>query len=189
MPRLTAFEQVSLDGFFVDAKGDMSWAKKQDSEWNEFTAQNAGGGGVLVFGRVTYEMMASFWPTPQARASMPAVAEAMNTRAKVVFSRTLADAPWQNTRLVKGDMIAEVRRMKTEPGPDMVILGSGSVVSQLAEAGMIDDLQIVVNPIVLGRGRTLFSTVTRQVPLKRVGVRPFTNGNVVVNYQPAGSTR
>lgn len=187
MPRLMAFEQVSLDGFFVDAKGDMSWAHKQDPEWNEFTAQNASGGeGALLFGRVTYEMMAGFWPTPQARESMPAVAEGMNRMPKVVFSRTLKDASWQNTRLVKGDMVSEVRRMKKEPGPDMVILGSGSVVSQLADAGLIDELQIVVNPIVLGKGRTLFETVTRQVPLKRVGVRPFGNGNVVVTYQPAG---
>jgi dihydrofolate reductase len=72
MPRLMAFEQVSLDGFFVDAKDDMSWAHKQDPEWNEFTAQNASGGeGALLFGRVTYEMMAGFWPTPQAREPCP----------------------------------------------------------------------------------------------------------------------
>lgn len=186
MPRLMAFEQVSLDGFFVDAKGDMSWAHKQDPEWNEFTAQNASGGGALLFGRVTYEMMASFWPTPQARESMPAVAEGMNNLPKVVFSRTLHEASWKNTRLVKGDMLAAVRRMKKESGPDMVILGSGSVVSQLAEAGLIDALQIVVNPIVLGKGRTLFQTVTRQVPLERVGVRPFANGNVVLSYEPVG---
>jgi len=186
MPRLTAFEQVSLDGFFVDARGDMSWAHKQDPEWNEFTAQNASGGdGALLFGRVTYEMMAGFWPTPQARETMPAVAEGMNSMPKVVFSRTLREASWQNTRLVKGDMIAEVRRMKKEPGPDMVILGSGSVVSQLAEAGLIDALQIVVNPIVLGRGRTLFETVKKTIPLRRVGSRPFGNGNVVLSYEPS----
>ena len=186
MPRLTAFEQVSLDGFFVDAKGDMSWAHKADPEWSEFTAQNASGAdGALLFGRVTYEMMAGFWPTPQAREAMPAVAEGMNSMAKVVFSRTLREASWQNTRLVKGDMIAEVRRMKNEPGPDMVILGSGSVVSQLADAGLIDELQIVVNPIVLGRGRTLFETVRRNVTMKRVGVRAFGNGNVVLSYEPS----
>ena len=186
MPRLMAFEQVSLDGFFVDASGDMSWAHKQDPEWNEFTAQNASGGdGALLFGRVTYEMMASFWPTPQARETMPAVAEGMNRMPKVVFSRTLREASWQNTRLVKGDMVAEVRRMKKDPGPDMVVLGSGSVVSQLAEAGLIDELQLVVNPIVLGRGRTLFETVRRNVAMKRVGVRPFGNGNVVLSYEPS----
>jgi len=183
MRRLTAFEQVSLDGFFVDAKGDMSWAHKQDPEWNEFAAGNAKGGGTLLFGRVTYEMMASFWPTEAARQRMPEVAEGMNTLPKVVFSRTLREAPWKNTRLVKGDMVAEVRKMKSEPGPGMVILGSGSVVSQLTEAALIDELQIVVNPIVLGRGRTLFETVKKSVPLKRVDTRVFGNGNVVLSYR------
>ena len=183
MRRLTAFEQVSLDGFFVDAKGDMSWAHKQDPEWNEFAAGNAKGGGTLLFGRVTYEMMASFWPTEAARQRMPEVAEGMNTLPKVVFSRTLSETPWKNTRLVKGDMVAEVRKMKSEPGRGMVILGSGSVVSQLTEAALIDELQIVVNPIVLGRGRTLFETVKRSVPLKRVDTRAFGNGNVVLTYR------
>ena len=183
MRRLTAFEQVSLDGFFVDAKGDMSWAHKQDPEWNEFAAGNAKGGGTLLFGRVTYEMMASFWPTEAARQRMPEVAEGMNTLPKVVFSRTLREAPWKNTRLVKGDMVAEVRKMKSEPGRGMVILGSGSVVSQLTEAALIDELQIVVNPIVLGRGRTLFETVKKSVPLKRVDTRVFGNGNVVLSYR------
>jgi dihydrofolate reductase len=117
---------------------------------------------------------------------MPAVAEGMNRMPKVVFSRTLKDASWQNTRLVKGDMVSEVRRMKKEPGPDMVILGSGSVVSQLADAGLIDELQIVVNPIVLGKGRTLFQTVTRRIPMKRTSVRSFGNGNVVLSYEAAG---
>jgi len=185
MRRLTAFEQVSLDGFFVDAKGDMSWAHKQDPEWNEFAAGNAKGGGTLLFGRVTYEMMASFWPTEAARQRMPEVAEGMNTLPKVVFSRTLSETPWKNTRLVKGDMVAEVRKMKREPGPDMVILGSGTVVSQLTEAALIDELQVVVNPIVLGRGRTLFETVKKSVPLKRVDTRLFGNGNVVLSYQPS----
>jgi dihydrofolate reductase len=186
MRRLIAFEQVSLDGFFVDARGDMSWAHKQDAEWNEFAAGNAKGGGALLFGRVTYEMMASFWPTEAARQRMPEVAEGMNNLPKVVFSRTLKEAAWRNTRLVKDDMVGAVRRMKAEPGPGMVILGSGSVVSQLADAGLIDELQIVVNPIVLGGGRTLFESVKRNVTLKRVGVRSFGNGNVVLSYEPTG---
>jgi dihydrofolate reductase len=116
-----AFEQVSLDGYFVDAKGDMSWAHKQDPEWNEFASSNASGGGALVFGRVTYEMMASFWPTPAALERMPAVAEGMNSMPKVVFSRTLEKASWKNTTLLKGDLVAKVRKMKNETGPGMAI--------------------------------------------------------------------
>jgi len=184
MRRLIAFEQVSLDGFFVDANGDMSWAHKQDPEWNEFAASNASGGGTLLFGRVTYEMMAGFWPTPAAMERAPVVAEGMNNMPKVVFSRTLEKASWKNTTLVKGDIVAEVRKMKKDPGPGMAILGSGSIVSQLARAGLIDELQIVVNPIVLGKGRTLFEGVKDKIALKLIKTRAFGNGNVVLCYEP-----
>ena len=184
MRRLIAFEQVSLDGFFVDAKGDMSWAHKQDPEWNAFAASNASGDGALLFGRLTYEMMASLWPTPAAMERMPAVAEGMNNLPKVVFSRTLEKASWKNTKVVKGDIVAEVRKMKKESGPGMAILGSGSIVSQLAQAGLIDEFQIVVNPIVLGKGRTLFEGVKEKLALKLIKTRAFGNGNVVLYYEP-----
>lgn len=184
MQRVIAFEQVSLDGFFVDARGDMSWAHKQDPEWKEFAAGNASGGGTLLFGRVTYEMMARFWPTPAAMQSAPVVARAMNELPKVVFSRTLKNVSWENTTLVKGDLAAEVRKLKGQPGPGLAILGSGSLVSQLTQAGLIDELQIVVNPIVLGKGRTLFEGVEQKHALRLFKTRAFGNGNVVLYYEP-----
>ena len=184
MPKLIAFEQVSLDGFFVDGKGDMSWAHRQDAEWNAFTSSNASGDGALLFGRVTYEMMASFWPTPAAMERLPAVAKGMNQMPKLVCSRTLQKASWNNTTLLKRDLAAEVRKRKQEPGPDMAILGSGSIVSQLAQAGLIDEFQIVVNPIVLGQGRTLFEGVKEKIALKLVKSQAFGNGNVVLYYVP-----
>ena len=122
MRRLVVFNQVSLDGYFTDSKGDMSWAHKNDPEWNAWVQDNAKGGGELLFGRITYQMMASFWPTAVALETMPVVAERMNNLPKVVFSRTLDKASWQNTKLVKTGMLDEVRRMKNvvlcyEPGP------------------------------------------------------------------------
>lgn len=185
MQRLIAFEQVSLDGYFVDARGDMSWAHKQDPEWNEFAAGNASGSGTLLFGRVTYEMMASFWPTPAAMERAPIVAKAMNDMSKVVFSRTLDKATWSHTMLVKGDIATEVRKMKKASGQGMAILGSGSIVSQLAQAALIDEFQIVVNAIVLGKGRTLFEGIDARIPLKLIKTRAFGNGNVVLSYEPA----
>ncbi|HTP07573.1 MAG TPA: dihydrofolate reductase family protein, partial [Anaerolineae bacterium] len=124
MRRLKVFNTVSLDGYFVDAHGDMSWAHQGDPEWLTFTEQNAGGGGVLVFGRVTYDLMAGYWPTVAAFKADPAVAERMNALPKVVFSKTMNYASWSNTRLVKSDPAAAIRKMKAESGPDMVILGS-----------------------------------------------------------------
>jgi len=187
MRKLTSFTSVSLDGFFTDPNGDMSWAHgdRQDAEWNEFVEGNANGGGQLLFGRVTYEMMASFWPTPMAAEAMPVVAERMNSLPKTVFSRTLDEASWRNTTLVKGDLVAAVRKMKAEPGPGMAILGSGSIVAQLAQAGLIDEIQIVVVPIVLGKGRTVFDGIEEKIPLRLREARSFGNGNVYSAYEPA----
>jgi dihydrofolate reductase len=184
MRKLVVFNMVSLDGFFVDRKGDMSWAHKNDAEWNAFVNENASGNGVLVFGRITYELMASYWPTPMALQNSPVVAKGMNDMPKIVFSRTLDNASWSNTKLVKGDLAAEMRKMKKQPGPDMVILGSGSIVSQLAQQNLIDEYQIALSPIVLGNGRTMFEGVKEKLNLKLTKSRTFGNGTVFACYQP-----
>jgi dihydrofolate reductase len=184
MRKLTVFNNVTLDGYFTDKHGDMNWAHKDDPEWNAFTAENAKGGGVLLLGRVTYELMASFWPTPMAMEQMPDVAKGMNNLQKVVFSRTLDKASWNNTKLVKSDLVEEVRKMKTETGQDMVILGSGTIVSQLSEHRLIDEYQIVLVPIILGQGRTMFEGMKDRLMLKRTKARTFENGNVLVSYEP-----
>jgi dihydrofolate reductase len=184
MRKLIVFNMVSLDGFFVDGKGDMSWAHKQDAEWNAFVSGNASGSGVLVFGRITYDLMASYWPTPMALQNSPVVAKGMNEMPKIVFSRTLDKASWSNTKLLKGDLATEVRNLKREAGPDMVILGSGSIVSQLAQQNLIDEYQLAVSPIVLGKGRTLFEGVKEKLNMRLTTSRIFGNGTVFACYQP-----
>ena len=184
MRKLVVFNQVTLDGYIADINGDMSWAHKQDAEWNTFVQENASGGGELLFGRITYELMTSYWPTPYAMQNDPIVAERMNNLPKVVFSRTLEKASWNNTKLVKGDMAAEIRKMKKEPGENMVIFGSGSIVSQLAQEGLIDEFQIVVNPVALGKGRTMFDGIKEKLTLKLTKTRTFGNGNVLLCYEP-----
>ena len=184
MRKLRVFNQVSLDGYFVDARGDMSWAHKSDPQWNAFTAENARGGGTLLFGRVTYEMMASFWPTPAARERAPDVADAINRSLKVVFSRSLREVKWSNTKLVKSGLEDEVRALKRTAGSDLVVMGSGTIVTQLAQANLVDEYQIVLNPIVLGDGRTMFEGLQGTLSLKLADTRRFENGNVVLWYQP-----
>lgn len=184
MRKLSMFNSVSLDGYFTDAQNDMSWAHQSDPEWNEFVSGNATGQGTLLFGRVTYEMMAAFWPSPQAAQTMPEMAESMNHYSKVVFSRTLKKPEWNNT-LLKGDLISEVKKMKSGPGTDMVISGSGSIVAQLAQEGLIDEYRIVVSPIALGAGRTLFEGLKKQLRLKLTDSRAFKNGSVYLTYKPA----
>jgi dihydrofolate reductase len=162
----------------------MSWAHKHDAEWNTFVSGNASGSGLLVFGRITYQLMASYWPTPMALQNSPIVAKGMNEMPKIVFSRTLDNISWSNTKLIKGDLAAEVRKLKQESGPDMVILGSGTIVSQLAQQSLIDEYQLAVSPIVLGKGRTLFEGVKEKLNLRLARSRTFGNGTVFACYQP-----
>lgn len=187
MARLIAFELVSVDGYFVDARGDMRWAHDQapDPGFDAFVRANAEGGGTLVFGRVTYEMMASYWPTPLAAKQNPVVAERMNTGRKIVFSRTLETADWQNTTLVRGELVEETRRLKAASETGLAIMGSGNLVAQLTAAGLIDAWQLVVVPLILGAGRTPFDGVGGRVAVKRAACRAFDNGNVFLEYVPA----
>jgi len=186
MAKLSAFNNISLDGYFSGKNGEFSWAKSHtDPEFNAFVAGNAELGGTIVLGRITYALMASYWPTPQAMKNDPVVADGMNRAPKIVFSRTLSSAPWNNTRLVKTDPVAQIRQLKKESSADMIILGSGSIVSQLAQAGLIDEFQVVVNPVILGEGRTMFDGVTHALGLKLTKTRVFPNGNAFLCYEPA----
>ena len=186
MRRLVVFNQVTLDGYFSGVNGDISWAHQtgNDPEWKEFVEENATAGGELVFGRVTYDLMKSYWPTPEALKNDPIVAERMNNLPKVVFSRTLKKATWSNTKLVKGDVAAAIRKMKNEAGNDMVIFGSGSIISQLADANLIDEYQLVVIPVVIGKGKTMFDGINRKVTMKPTRSRTFGNGKVFLSYEP-----
>ena len=162
MRKLIMWNVLTLDGYF---EGSTSWALNWHNEvWGgeleRFSLEQLRTADLLLFGRVTYELMAGYWPTPDAIASDPIVARGMNTAMKIVFSRTLDKADWSNTRLVKGDPVTEVRRLKQEPGSDLTVLGSGSIVSQLAQAGLVDLYQILLNPVVIGTGKTMFEGVS-----------------------------
>jgi dihydrofolate reductase len=183
MRTLASFTQLTLNGYYADAKSDLGWAHQNaDKEWNDWVAGNAGGGGMLLFGRTTYEMMIKWWPTPEAIKQMPDVANPMNAMPKAVFSKTMDQATWNNTTVVK-DLIGGVKKLKSEPGPGMVILGSGSIVAQLAQEGLIDSFQFVINPVALGGGKQIFAGVNDNVALKLTKTQVFGNGNVVLWYE------
>src|SRR5436190_21308508 len=141
MRKLIVFNNVTLDGYFTDANNDMSWAHSSanDPEWTRFTEENASGGGVLMFGRVTYDLMVSFWPTQQAYDMMPKVAEQMNNLPKIVFSRKMDKASWKNTTVIQDNIADTISKMKNESGNDMVLMGSGSIVSQFTQERLIDE--------------------------------------------------
>jgi dihydrofolate reductase len=108
----------------------------------------------------------------------------MNNMPKFVFSRTMDKASWNNTMVIKGDLISEVKRMKQQAGSGIAILGSGTIVSRLAQAGLIDEYHVVVNPIILGKGRTMFEGVKNMVNLKLTNARSFKSGKVFAAYEP-----
>ena len=183
--RLIVFNQVTLDGYFTGENDDISWAHHEpgDVEWNTFVSGNMSGEGVLLFGRKTYEIMAGFWPSPMAKEFDPVMAKQMNEFEKVVFSKTLNTATWNNTRLVKGDLVAEVKKLKEEKGNDLVILGSGSIVNQLLQAGLVDEVQIVLFPVAIGKGRTMFNDIPKHLNFKTKSCRNFKNGNIFICYE------
>jgi dihydrofolate reductase len=133
MGRLVVFNSISLDGYFTDSKSDMSFAHntKPDPEFDAFVSGNARGGGTLLFGRITYDLMAGFWPTPAAAQAMPVVAERMNNLPKVVFSRTMDKAQWMNNQLVKNDLIGSIREMKFASDQGMAIMGAEALSPRL----------------------------------------------------------
>lgn len=189
MRRLRVFESISIDGYFADAGGGMQWAHRAEADADdEFTAwvgENAsrGAGGGLVMGRVTYDMMAAWWPTDAAKRAMPTVAAGMNAATKYVASRNARFAPrWENCVRLDGDAVAAVRALKASAGPDLAVLGSGGLAAQLGAAGLVDNYQFVILPVALGGGRTVFS---RGAPLSLVDQRVFRCGNIVVTYVPA----
>jgi dihydrofolate reductase len=180
MRKLRVFESISIDGYFTDPKGDISWAHagRDDPEFGAWVGANASSGGELLFGRKTYQMMEAFWPTPAAAQQMPEVAKGMNAARKYVASRTLRPS-WHNTHLLEGELVQAVRRLKASAGPGLALLGSGEVAQQLGEAGLVDEYQFVIIPVALGGGRPVFS---KGHPLRLVEQRAFRCGNVAVTY-------
>ncbi len=183
MRLLNVFDFLSLNGFYKGPNGDISWNRHSEEE-AEFSREGASSGSTLLFGRVTYEMMASFWPTAAAQKMDPVVANGMNATEKIVFSRTMKNATWSNTRIVSGDIVAEVRKMKEGPGKGMTILGSGSIVTQFAAAGLIDQFQFMIYPVAIGAGTSVFSGIPAPLKLKLTASRVFKSGAVLLTYVP-----
>lgn len=183
MRKLGSFTFVTLNGFYKGPGEDIGW-HRHGAEENEYAAEGLKSGSTLLFGRVTYQMMAGYWPTPMAAKNDPVVAEGMNRAEKIVFSRTLKKADWSNTRVVSGDIAEEIRKLKRSSGPPMTLLGSGSILAQFAEQGLIDEYAIMVDPVAVGGGTPIFRDIKRKLDLKLTGTRSFRSGVVLLSYEP-----
>ncbi len=185
MGKLSVFNFMTLNGFYKGPKEDISWHKDNaGQEEGDFAAEGAQSNSMLLFGKTTYQMMAGFWPTPAAMEYMPKVAAGMNKSEKIVFSTTLRKATWNNTRIVRKNIVAEVVKLK-DAGKVMTILGSGTIVSQLASAGIIDEYQFMLDPIALRKGTSIFKGITDDIELKLTDSKVFKSGAVLLCYKPA----
>ncbi len=184
MRKLSIFNFTTLNGFYKGPNEEINWHKHGEEE-KQYSIEGIKTGNTLLFGRITYQMMASFWPTPMALQNDPIVAEGMNKAEKIVFSRTLEKAEWNNTRLIKENIVEEIKKLKQTPGKDMTILGSGSIVTLFAEYGLIDEYEIMIDPVAIGDGTPIFKGIRNKLDLKLASTRTFKSGSVLLCYQSA----
>ena len=183
MRKVLFFMFTSLDGYFEGPNSDITW-HNVDDVFNDLSIEQLNTVDLLLFGRITYDMMASYWPTPAAIAEDPITAEMMNTLPKIVFSKTLSDTAWQNTRLVKDHFVNEIQKLKAQPGKNMIIFGSSELAVTFLKHDLLDEIRVMVNPIILGGGKTLFTGIQKPIKLKLTQSRTFASGNVLLCYQP-----
>lgn len=178
---------ISLDGYIEGPHRELDWFTLSQ-DFFAYARELTGSVDTMLYGRVTYQMMESYWAGHVGTDDNDAfITTRMNEVPKVVFSRTLKQVgwgKWDNARL-SSDPVATVRKMKTEKGGDMVIFGSGGLVSTLAPHGLIDEYRMIVNPVILGRGQPMFRGLTDRIKLQLTGSRQFTSGTVMLYYHPA----
>lgn len=183
MRKISVFNFLTLNGFYKGDDNDISWHRHGGEEADfASNAANPEQPNALMFGRITYEMMAGFWPTEAGKNMNPQVAAGMNRSEKFVFSKTLKTVDWQGTTILKGDLIKETKKLKDTSGRDITILGSGSIVSQLAAHRLIDSFTFMIDPVALGSGTPLFAGVQGLIELTLVKSRSFKSGVLLLDY-------
>jgi len=172
---------VTLDGFFEGPKSwELDW---HDSVWGDelekYSIEQSKSTGMLLFGRVTYEGMASYWSSEKGE-----IADFMNTIPKIVFSKTMKKAEWNNTTLVKGNALEEVAKLKRQPGKNIFVFGSANLSSTLLEHDLFDEIDLALAPVILGRGNPLFKASPDRLKMKLLEARPLKSGGVILRYEP-----
>jgi dihydrofolate reductase len=183
MRKLICFNFVTVNGYFKGPGEDISW-HIHDEEGARYSEESMGSGGILIFGRKTYGMMASFWPGPEAAKAFPEVAKGMNAAEKIVISNSMKKATWNNTSIMSGNVVAQMAALKKSKGKDMCILGSGSVITLFAGEGLIDEFQLLVDPVAIPEGTPLFHGIKKNLNLKLKSTRTFKkSGSVMHVYE------
>lgn len=182
MRKIIAFNFLTINGFYKGVNDDSSW-HVHGEEGNKFSENKLHADNILLFGRKTYELMSGFWPTPMAHEIYPLVAKRMNESEKIVLSQTLKTAGWNNTRILSGNTIDQIRQLKSSPGKNIAILGSGSIINQLTDEALIDEYEFLIDPLALGQGTPVFENIKNKLELKLMNCQVFEkSGQVVLKY-------
>lgn len=189
MRKIITTTWVTLDGFIAGPNGEMDWVgESYDEAMGQYETDLVNSVDILILGRITYQSFAGSWPhvpdNPNADPGEVAYARIVNAMRKIVFSRTLEQVEWNNSTLRREIVPQEIEKLKQEPGKDMVIYGSASVIQELTNHHLIDEYQLLVHPYILGAGKPLFKNIKDQVKLKLVNSKTHPSGVTLLTYQP-----
>lgn len=187
MRKIVVFNLISVDGYFAGEDGNIDW-HQVDDEFNKFAVEHTKEFGALIFGKTTYKLFEDFWPNavndPKMSSEDREIAKTIDDMEKIVFSKSLKEVTWKNTKLFHEINSEEVKKWKAGDGKPMAIFGSGTIVQEFTRLGLIDEYRLLVNPIILGKGKPMFKDVAMQ-KLTLLNTRTFGNGNVFLIYEPA----
>jgi dihydrofolate reductase len=183
MKKILVSNLVSLDGYFEGPNRELDW-HVMTHDFHAYSVDFLNATGALLFGRITYQLMASYWPKADTISSDPAVAEKMNSLPKYVCSNTLKSVDWEHSTLIKGDALEEIRRLKNQTGGDLMILGSGTLVNLLTQHGLIDEYRIIINPVLLGKGNSMFKGLNQRLNLELEDLKRLESGKLICYYRP-----
>lgn len=186
MRKIALFMMVSLDGYFEGLNHDLSW-HNVDMEFNDFAVKQLKKSDTILFGRRTYQLMESYWPSTQGLKDDPEVANLMNNTAKIVFSKSLKEVSetkyWKNVRLIKDNLAQEINSLKKNPGKDIIVLGSSKLCVTLLKEKLLDEVRIMLNPVAIGSGTPLFQGIKSKQKFNLESTRKFKNGNILLTYE------
>lgn len=185
MRKLVLFMHLSLDGFAAGKKGEMDWIIVH-KELFDYAATRTAESDTALYGRVTYELMESYWPTAADQPN-PTKHDIEHSKwyknvAKVVVSKTMKDVHIPNTTIIHDNLLSQIRRLKEAPGKEIIMFGSPSLAHTLTEANLIDDYWLFINPIILGEGISLFRNLKKPIKLRLLTSKTFPSGTICLHY-------
>jgi dihydrofolate reductase len=179
-------------GILPGRKGEIDW-HVVDEDFNKYAIQLLKGVDTILFGRVTYQLFEEYWPAelknPKTSKNDGIIAKLIDNAQKIVFSMSLKDVSWNNSKLFSGISEEEIVKLKKLPGKDIVVYGSGTIVQTLANLNLIDEYRFIVAPVILGKGRTLFHELKEKLNLELIKTKKLACGDVILEYKPVNNTK